>query len=66
MTTNEWYKAQQLAATYWLAVVWDPLDATNELVLIQNPVERLDHAKREITVAKMFEIQADAINGARP
>lgn len=25
LTTNEWYKAQQLAETYWLYVVWDPL-----------------------------------------
>jgi hypothetical protein len=63
MTTNEWYKAQQLAATYWLAVVWNPLEHDNELVQIQNPAERLDHAKREITVAKMFEIPADAIVG---
>ncbi len=65
MTTNEWYKAQQLAATYWLAVVWDPLETANELVLIQNPAERLDHAKREITVAKMFEIPAQAIIPSR-
>jgi hypothetical protein len=25
LTTNEWYKAQQLAETYWLYVAWDPL-----------------------------------------
>ena len=25
LTVNEWYKAQQLAETYWLYVVWDPL-----------------------------------------
>ena len=33
----------------------------NELVLIQNPAERLDHAKREIVAARTFEIPAEAI-----
>lgn len=61
MTTNEWYKAQQLGASYWLAVVWDPLEPDHELVLIQNPAERLDHAKREIMVTKLFEIPANVI-----
>ncbi len=59
LTTNEWYKAQQLAETYWLYVVWDPLGATPELVRIHNPVEKLDHAKREIV--RFFEITAEAI-----
>ena len=27
LTVNEWYKAQQLGPTYWLYVVWDPLEA---------------------------------------
>jgi hypothetical protein len=31
LTTNEWYKAQQLAETYWLYVVWDPLGDSPEL-----------------------------------
>lgn len=26
LTVNEWYKARQLAQTYWLYVVWDPLN----------------------------------------
>jgi Protein NO VEIN, C-terminal len=26
LTTNEWYKATQLADSYWLYVVWNPLD----------------------------------------
>ncbi len=64
LTTNEWYKAQQLRETYWLYVVWDPLGASPELVRIQNPAERLDHAKREIVTARMFEIPPDAILGA--
>jgi hypothetical protein len=42
-------------------VVWDSLGPTPQLVRIQNPAERLDHAKREIVTARMFEIAADAI-----
>ena len=61
LTTNEWYKAQQLAETYWLYVVWDPLGDSPELVRIQNPVARLDYAKREIIAARFYEIPAEAI-----
>jgi len=61
LTTNEWYKAQQLAETYWLYVVWDPLGKEPNLVRIQNPAQRLDHAKREIVAARFFEIPADVI-----
>ncbi len=62
LTTNEWYKAQQLAETYWLYVVWDPLGNSPELVRIQNPAAKLDYAKREIVAARFYEIPADAIN----
>jgi hypothetical protein len=61
LTTNEWYKAQQLAETYWLYVVWDPLSESPELVRIQNPAVRLDHAKREIVAARFYEIPAEAV-----
>ena len=61
LTTNEWYKAQQLADTYWLCVVWDPLGEHPEVVTIQNLAEKLDHAKREIVAARCLEIRADAI-----
>jgi SNF2 family DNA or RNA helicase len=64
LTTNEWYKAQQLADTYWLYVVWDPLGKSPELVRIQNPAVRLDHAKREIVAARFFEIPAEAVIAA--
>lgn len=64
LTTNEWYKAQQLAETYWLYVVWNPLDELTELVRIQNPVAKLDHAKREIVAARFYEIPADAVQQA--
>ena len=64
LTTNERYKAQQLADTYWLYVVWDPLGENPELVRIQNPAAKLDHAKREIVAARFFEIPAAAIVNA--
>jgi len=64
LTTNEWYKAEQLGETYWLYVVWDPLGDAPELVRIQNPAVRLDHAKREIVAARFFEIPAEALTAA--
>ncbi len=64
LTTNEWYKAQQLAETYWLYVVWDPLGDTPEIVRIHNPVAKLDHAKREIVAARFYEISAEAVQNA--
>lgn len=64
LTTNEWYKAAQLAETYWLYVVWGPLGDSPELVRIHNPVAKLDHAKREIVAARFYEISADAVQQA--
>lgn len=61
LTVNEWYHAQQLTETYWLYVVWDPLGQP-DLVRIQNPAVKLDHAKREVIAARFFEIPAEAIN----
>lgn len=65
LTVNEWYKAQQLGHTYWLCVVWNPLETDSELVSIHNPAEKLDHAKKEVVAARMFCIPADAINQHR-
>ena len=65
LTINEWYKAQQLAETYWLYVVWDPLSDSPELVRIHDPAARLDHAKREIVAARFYEIPAEAIEQVR-
>jgi polyhydroxyalkanoate synthesis regulator phasin len=61
LTTNEWYKAQQLAETYWLYVVWDPLSDSPGFMRIHNPVAKLDHAKREIMAARFYEISAGAV-----
>ncbi|MFB3779398.1 MAG: hypothetical protein ACE141_17400, partial [Bryobacteraceae bacterium] len=56
--------AQQLGSTYWLYVVWDPLTEGAELIRIANPAARLDHAKKEIVLAKLFAIPAAAIRQA--
>ena len=64
LTTNEWYKAQQLSDTYWLYVVWDSLGESPELVRINNPAARLDHAKRGIVAARFFELPAEAVMAA--
>ncbi|MDI6795713.1 MAG: helicase-related protein, partial [Desulfatibacillaceae bacterium] len=62
LTPNEWYKAVQLAETYWLYVIWDPLDNPGaEPIRIQNPAKHLDYAKREVVTARVFEIPAEAI-----
>jgi hypothetical protein len=37
------------------------LSKSPELVRIQNPAVRLDHAKREIVAARFFEIPAEAV-----
>lgn len=62
LTTNEWYKAAQLGDSYWLYVVWDPLqDPKAQPLRIRNPVKHLDHAKREVVAARYFDIPADAV-----
>jgi len=65
LTTNEWYKATQLGDTYWLYVVWNPLDKPDPVpVMVQNPAKHLDHAKREIVAARYYDLPADAISEA--
>jgi SNF2 family DNA or RNA helicase len=64
LTINEWYKAQQLAETYWLYVVWDPLGDFPDLVRIHDPVAKFDYAKREIVAARFYEIPAEAVMSA--
>jgi uncharacterized protein DUF3883 len=65
LTTNEWYKAVQLGDTYWLYVVWNPLDKPDaEPLRIQNPAKRLDHVKKGVVAARYFDIPAAAIETA--
>ena len=65
LTTNEWYKAQQLGDTYWLSVVWDPLDSPDSIpVMIQNPAKHLDYAKKEVVAARYYDLPANAVEQA--
>ncbi len=65
LTTNEWYKAQQLGDTYWLYVVWDPLDnPDSDPILVQNPAKHLDYAKKEVIATRHYDIPASAIEQA--
>ena len=65
LTTNEWYKAAQLGDSYWLYVVWDPLNSPDsQPVRIPNPVKHLDHAKREVAARRFFDIPAAAVEQA--
>ena len=65
LTTNEWHKAHQLGDTYWLYVVWDPLERPDPTpVMVQNPAKRLDHAKQEVVAARYYDFSAEAIEGA--
>ena len=65
LTTNEWYRAQQLGDTYWLYVVWDPLDAPDPRpLMIRNPAHRLDHAKQEAALSRYCDLPAAAIEQA--
>jgi hypothetical protein len=62
LTTNEWYKATQLGDSYWLYVVWDPLQSPDpQPLIIRNPAKHLDHAKREVIAARHYDIPAQAI-----
>ena len=65
LTTNEWYKAQQLGDTYWLYVVWDPLDNPDAAPLtIRNPAKHLDYAKKEVVAARYYDVPASAVEKA--
>ena len=65
LTTNEWYKAQQLGDSYWLYVVWDPLDAPDPVpLMVRNPAARLDHAKKEVVAARYYDLPAAAVEQA--
>lgn len=63
LTTNEWYKAQQLGDSFWLYVVWDPLDSPNTTpIMIQNPVKHLEHAAKPVVSACFYDIPAISID----
>lgn len=62
LTTNEWYKAQQLGDSFWLYVVWDPLQNPDPTpIMIQNPAKYLEHAAKPVVSARFYDFAADAI-----
>ena len=62
LTLNEWYKAQQLGDTYWLYVVWDPLENLDTFpVMVRNPARHLDYAKREAVAARHSDVPSSAV-----
>ena len=65
LTTNEWYKAQQLGDTYWLYVAWDPLENPDAVpVMVRNPARHLDYAKKEVVAARYYDVPASAVERA--
>ena len=65
LTTNEWYKARQLGDTYWLYVVWSPLDDPDPIpLMVRNPAEHLNYAKKEVTAARYYDVPAEAVERA--
>ena len=65
LTTNEWYTAQQLGNTYWLYVVWDPLDNPDAIpITIRNPAKHLDYAKKKVIAARYYDVPASAVEQA--
>ena len=62
LTTNEWYKAQQLGDSFWLYVVWNPLANPDPMpVMIQNPAKRLEHAAKPVVSSRFYDIPAEAV-----
>ncbi len=62
LTTNEWYKAQQLGDSFWLYVIWNPLqDPDPTPIMIQNPAKHLEHAAKPVVSARFYDIPAESI-----
>jgi superfamily II DNA or RNA helicase len=65
LTTNEWYKAQQLGDSFWLYVVWDPLNNPDPApLMIQNPTKHLEHAAKVVMSARFYDVAAEAVEKA--
>ena len=57
LPTDEWYEAQQLRDIHGPNVAWDPLENPNAmLVMVQNRAKRLDYAKKEIVLARDYDV----------
>lgn len=65
LTINEWNKAQQLGDSYWLYVIWNPLDNPDPMpLMIQNPAKLLEHAAKAVVAARYYDIPAEAVEQA--
>lgn len=65
LTTNEWYKAQQLGDSFWLYVVWDPLQNPDPVPdMVQNPAKVLEHVAKPVMSARYYDIPAHAVQSA--
>ncbi|MGD0650918.1 MAG: helicase-related protein [Verrucomicrobiia bacterium] len=65
LTWNEWNKAQQLGDSYWLYVVWNPLENPDPTpLMIQNPAKHLEHAAKPVVAARYYDIPSDAVEVA--
>ncbi len=65
LTWNEWNKAQQLGDSYWLYVIWNPLENPEPIpLMIQNPAKHLEHAAKPVVAARYYDIPASAVEGA--
>jgi hypothetical protein len=62
LTWNEWNKAQQLGDSYWLYVVWNPLENPHPMpLMIQNPAKHLEHVAKPVVTARYYDIPAEAV-----
>ncbi len=62
LTTNEWYKAQQLGDSFWLYVIWNPLQNPDPTpIMVQNPAKHLEHAAKPVVSARFYDIPAESI-----
>lgn len=61
LTANEWLKARQLKDTYWLYVVWNPTKPGYEMIMIQDPADKLEYTAKEIRSISHYEIPGNEI-----
>jgi hypothetical protein len=61
LTVNEWRKAQQLADSYWLYVVWGCNTPNPQLLTIQNPARVLAGEAKEIKQVTRYLVGSEAL-----
>lgn len=62
MTFNEWFRAKRLGKSYWLYVVWDPLNSANsEPITVRDPAEVFKHVNKRNDKYRVVVIPAKAV-----